>query len=59
VPGDAGQLADQVAELDGNYERRRQMGREGRLWLEVNMDEEQWRDKFLKILAYATRTRNS
>jgi glycosyltransferase involved in cell wall biosynthesis len=58
APGDADQLADQVAELDGNYERRRQMGREGRLWLEANMDEEQWREKFLKILAYATRKRS-
>jgi glycosyltransferase involved in cell wall biosynthesis len=54
-PGDADQLADQVAELDVNYERRRQMGREGRLWLEANRNEEQWREKFLQIFAYATR----
>ena len=54
IPGHAAQLAGQVAELDQDSERRRQMGREGRLWLEANRNEEQWREKFFHILAYAT-----
>jgi hypothetical protein len=52
-PGNAEQLAQQVLELEADIDRGRQMGEQGRAWLEQNADEGQWRKSFVKIAAHA------
>jgi glycosyltransferase involved in cell wall biosynthesis len=52
-PGKAAQLANQITELESNAQRREEMGRHGRRWLEHNADEEQWRRRFCEIAADA------
>jgi glycosyltransferase involved in cell wall biosynthesis len=52
-PGDAEQLARQVLELESDGNRRYEMGRKGRAWLEQHADEMEWREKFSKIVAHA------
>jgi glycosyltransferase involved in cell wall biosynthesis len=54
-PGNAEQLADQVAVMEKNKQLRQQMGREGRRWLEENIIQAPWQKKFSGILEYATR----
>jgi glycosyltransferase involved in cell wall biosynthesis len=49
-PGDAEQLACDVMQLERNPERRVQMGQEGRLWLEQNAAETEWRSNFRSIV---------
>jgi glycosyltransferase involved in cell wall biosynthesis/ADP-heptose:LPS heptosyltransferase len=53
TPGDAGQLARQVLELDAHPEMRRQMGANGRAWLAANTREEIWKKGFFKIVDHA------
>ena len=49
--GNAGQLAEQIAAFERLPESRRQeLGREGRRWLELNANPEDWQDNFRQIL---------
>ena len=52
-PGNAKQIAQQVMEMEADAANRRALGRQGRVWLEKNADENQWREKFSKIAASA------
>ncbi len=56
-PGDAAELARHVIDLDASPERRGEMGRRGRLWLEANTGEQEWRRKFAEIVAHALAAR--
>jgi glycosyltransferase involved in cell wall biosynthesis len=51
--GNAKQIAQQVTEMEADAANRRALGRQGRAWLEQNADENQWRENFSKIAAYA------
>jgi glycosyltransferase involved in cell wall biosynthesis len=49
-PGDAAQLAHQVAELDSDAGRRRTMGQQGRAWLLANTGDNAWKNRFHEIV---------
>jgi glycosyltransferase involved in cell wall biosynthesis len=55
-PGNAEQLAQQVMQLERKPEKRRTMGQRGRLWLEQNADETDWRERFIEIATHAFNT---
>jgi len=52
-PGNAEQLVQQVQQLEANTRARREMGRQGRIWLEQNTGETQWQEKFSQIAVHA------
>jgi glycosyltransferase involved in cell wall biosynthesis len=54
-PGDAECLAEQVVQLEQNPSQRHEMGREGRCWLEINTNRDQWQNRFAEIVTHATR----
>ncbi len=49
-PGAVGQLAEQVMALHSQPARAAEMGRRGRVWLEVNAREEDWLVRFREIV---------
>ena len=52
-PGNAEQLARHVMEVEEEPKRSRSMGKQGRLWLEQNANETQWRESFADLVARA------
>lgn len=58
TPGDAEEIALQVLDLEENPEKRKSMGRQGRLWLEQNTSEADWQKRFLAIANYAVSRRS-
>ncbi len=54
-PGNAEEIAQHVRQFEANTRTRIQMGRQGRAWLEQNVTEAEWQEKFSKILAHACR----
>jgi glycosyltransferase involved in cell wall biosynthesis len=52
-PGNAAQIADHVREMEANVTDRHRLGQQGRIWLEQNAGEDEWREKFFKIASYA------
>lgn len=55
APGSAQELADHVLLLEREPDRRRKLGLAGREWLVANTGENEWRNRFLKIVAHALR----
>ena len=52
-PGNAAEIAQQVRQMEANAVHRHVLGQQGRVWLEQNANENEWREKFSKIAAYA------
>lgn len=51
-PGDAGQLAEQVLQLEQRTKYRQELGHQGRQWLLQNTDADDWQRKFSQILTH-------
>jgi glycosyltransferase involved in cell wall biosynthesis len=51
--GDAGELANQIVEMERDSEARCAMGAAGRQWLEANTSESEWQRRFLEIATHA------
>ena len=52
-PGNAAQIAQQVRQMEASPVQRHTLGQQGRVWLEKNANEDEWREKFSKIASYA------
>ncbi|MDB6059031.1 MAG: glycosyltransferase [Verrucomicrobiales bacterium] len=53
TPGKAEELAEHIIQLEASEIRRRNMGLQGRLWLEKQPTLEQWTQNFQQIIDYA------
>jgi glycosyltransferase involved in cell wall biosynthesis len=55
-PGNATQLAEQVMELEGSTQRWKELGRQGKAWLQANANESDWHRRFCEIAQYAMKS---